>query len=254
MTKSPHRDVIRVDDLSVDCVVGVYPHERNASQPLRVDLELTLDTEECATRESVAHTVDYAAISAQVVFVLRTGRFRLLETAAHTLAKLLLAPPAPGEARAGVEEVTIRLRKPGALRGFAVPSLEISRHRDWVELGAETKDWGTVDIIHETRDAGLYRLNIAPGKGIPLHIHKVMRESELVLSSGLHCQGAPVPPGTVHRWPRGAAHRYDNPSEDWQSILCIDCPTFIPDDEIEVEGEPADVPPEPPWGPIAGLG
>ncbi|MEZ4252033.1 MAG: hypothetical protein R3B99_27785 [Polyangiales bacterium] len=79
-----------------------------------------------------------------------------------------------------------------------------------------------------------------------------MRESEMVLSKGLLCQNEPVPPGTVHRWPRGAAHRYDNPTDRWQSILCVDLPRFMPEDEIEVEGEPADVPPEPPWGPIVG--
>ena len=108
--------------------------------------------------------------------------------------------------------------------------------------------------IHETKDAGVYRLNIAPGKGIPLHVHRIMRESEMVLGTGLLCQNEPVPMGTVHRWPRGAAHRYDNPTTQWQSILCVDVPRFIPDDEIEVEGEPDDVPPEAPWGPIAGIG
>ena len=35
-------DVLRIEELMVDCVVGVYPHERNASQPLRVDVEMRL--------------------------------------------------------------------------------------------------------------------------------------------------------------------------------------------------------------------
>lgn len=246
------RDVVRIEKLAVDCVVGLYPHERHASQPLRVDLALYLDTEEAARRESVAHTADYAATASQVVFLLRSGRFRLLETAAHAIAKLVLAPPPPGETSARVEEVTVRLTKPGALKGFATPSLEIHRDTAWCELGVEEKPWGTVDVVHETRDAGIYRLNVAPGQGIPLHVHRVMRESEMVLTKGLLCQNEAVPPGTVHRWPRGAAHRYDNPTERWQSILCVDLPRFIPEDEVEVEGEPADVPPEPPWGPIVG--
>jgi hypothetical protein len=45
-----------------------------------------------------------------------------------------------------------------------------------------------------------------------------------------------------------------NPTDRHQTILCVDLPGFIPEDEIEVGGEPADVPAEPPWGPIAGLG
>lgn len=246
------RDVVRIEKLAVDCVVGLYPHERHASQPLRVDLELVLDTEAAAQRESVHDTADYAATASQVVFLLRSGRFRLLETAAHAIAKLLLAPPPPSEDRARIDEVMVRLTKPGALKGFATPSLEMRRPASWCSLGLEEKAWGTVYVVHETRDAGIYRLNVAPGKGIPLHVHRVMRESEMVLTKGLLCQNESVPPGTVHRWPRSAAHRYDNPTDRWQSILCVDLPKFLPEDEIEVEGEPADVPPEPPWGPIVG--
>ncbi|HJL46842.1 MAG TPA: dihydroneopterin aldolase [Polyangiaceae bacterium LLY-WYZ-15_(1-7)] len=249
-----NRDIVRIESLHVDCVVGLYPHERNASQPLKVDLELVLDTERAARKESVFETADYAATASQVVFLLRSGRFRLLETAAHAIATLVLAPPAPGERGAQVVEVAVSLTKPGALKGFATPSLTIRRAASWCEIGHEDKPWGSVDVLYETRDAGIYRLNIAPGEGIPLHVHRQMRESEMVLTRGLLCQGSEVPPGTVHRWPRGAAHRYDNPSERWQSILCVDLPRFIPEDEIEVEGEPADVAPEPPWGPIVGAG
>ena len=75
-----------------------------------------------------------------------------------------------------------------------------------------------------------------------------------MLGDGLLCQGQRCPPGTVHRWPRGAAHTYFNPTDRSQTVLCVDSPRFMPEDEIEVDGEPADVPAEPPWGPIAGFG
>ena len=247
-------DVLRIEELIVDCVVGVYPHERNASQPLRVDVEMRLETETSGVKESFSSTVDYAATASQLVFLLRSCRFRLLETAAHVLARYLLAPPASGERRARIDSVVVRLTKPGALRGLAVPSLEIERPASWCTIDVETKPFGIVDVIHETKGAGIYRLNVAPGKGIPLHLHRQMRESEMILSDGLLCQGQPCPPGTVHRWPRGAAHMYHNPTDRYQTILCVDSPRFIEEDEIEVDGEPADVPAEAPWVPIAGLG
>ena len=247
-------DVLRIEGLKVDCVVGVYPHERNASQPLDVDVEMRLDTEPAALKERVSLTVDYAATASQLVFLLRSCRFRLLETAAHALARYVLAPPAPDEKRARVDSVKVCLKKPGALRGFAVPSIEIERRAAAFDFDVEEKNFGTVDIIHETRDAGIYRLNVAPGKSIPLHLHKQMRESEMVLGDGIRCQGELCAPGTIHHWPRGAAHVYENPTDQHQSILCVDLPKFIEEDEIAVDGEPADVPPEPPWGPIAGLG
>lgn len=247
-------DVLRIEELMVDCVVGVYPHERNASQPLRVDVEMRLQTETSAIKESLRSTIDYAATASQLVFLLRSCRFRLLETAAHVLARYVLAPPAPDERRAQVDSAVIRLTKPGALRSFAIPSLEIERSASCCTFDVEEKPFGTVDVIYETKGAGIYRLNIAPGHSIPLHVHQQMRESEMVLGDGLLCQGEPCAPGTVHRWPRGAAHSYANPTDRYQTILCVDSPRFMPEDEIEVAGEPADVPAEPPWGPIAGLG
>lgn len=243
----PHQDRITIEGLQLDCVVGVYPHERNTPQPLSVDLEMTLDTERAAVRERLRHSVDYAAISAQLAFLLTHCRFRMLETAAHVLARYLLAPPAPGEERAQIEEARLRLTKPGALRDRARPSLEIRRDASWAYLRHEEKPFGVVDVIGETRDAGIYRLNVAPGRNIPLHVHRRMREAEMVLSDGLLCQGRPVVAGAVHRWPHGAAHRYDNPTNRYQTILCVDAPRFMEDDEIEVDGPPADVPSESVW-------
>ena len=58
---------------------------------------MRLRTEASAVKESLRLTVDYAAIASQLVFLLRSCRFRLLETAAHVLARYILAPPAPDE-------------------------------------------------------------------------------------------------------------------------------------------------------------
>ncbi len=242
-------DVIALEGLVVDCVVGVYPHERDTPQPLRVDLYLEVDTRKAAACERLRETVDYGAVAAQVRFLLSTCHFRLLETAAHTLSRLLLAPTALGERRAQIEALRLRLTKPSALSGHALPYLEIRRDASDVTLETEPTDFGRVDVVLETSEAGIYRLNVAPHAGIPLHVHRRMRESEMVLGDGLLCQGKPVPRGSVHHWPLGAAHRYDNPTDRHQTILCVDAPRFFEDDEIPVEGEPADVQAAPPWPP-----
>lgn len=245
------RDVIAIEGLRVDCVVGVYPHERHRVQPLEVGVRLTLDTRKAGEKERLAHTVDYAATANQIAFLLRSCRFHMLETAARALTRLLLAPPAPGERRARIQEVTLRLTKPFALAGHGVPSLEVTRDASDVTLAHETKPFGTVDIVEETRHVGIYRLNVAPRRSIPLHVHRRMQESELILGDGLLCQGKPVSPGTVFRWPKEAPHRYENPTDRWQSILCVDSPPFIPEDEVEVQGDPADVRPQPPFIPTS---
>lgn len=237
-------DFIELRDLEVQCVVGVYPRERHVLQPLRLDVRMGLDTERAAQKEGLSASVDYAAIAAQIRFLLTSCEFHMLETAAHALARYLLAPPALGERRARIEHLRLRLSKPGALPGIALPTLEIERDQSWVTLTHEEKPFGVVDVICETRDAGIYRLNVAPHKTIPLHVHEVMRESELVLTDGLLCQNEPAPAGTVHRWPKRAAHCYVNPTERYQTILCVDSPRFIESDEIPVSGVPAAVEPE----------
>jgi FolB domain-containing protein len=239
-------DRIELHGLEVDCVVGVYPRERHTPQKLRLDLVMGLSTEQAARRESLSASVDYAAIAAQLGFLLRSCEFRMLETAAHALARYLLAPPALGERRAQIDWLQLRLTKPLALAGKATPVLSIERERNWVAITHEYKPFGVVDVIHETRDASIYRLNVAPGAEIPLHVHRVMRESEMVLSEGLLCQGRAAPVSTVHHWPKGAAHCYSNPTERYQTILCVDSPRFIADDEIVVQGEPAVVASEAP--------
>jgi FolB domain-containing protein len=237
-------DRIDLNGFTVDCVIGTYPSERHNPQPLRLDLSLGLSTEPAARKEALSASVDYAVLAGQLGFLLRSCDFRMLETAAHALARYLLAPPALGERRAQIEWVGLRLTKPLALQGVAVPSLYIERDRSWVEIAHEHKPFGVVDIIHETRDASIYRLNVAPGAQIPLHVHRVMRESEMVLSDGLLCQREPAPLGTIHHWPKDAAHCYENPTDHYGSILCVDSPRFIESDEIEVPGEPAKIAPE----------
>lgn len=241
------RDTIAIRSLRLDAVVGVYPHERDVPQPLVLDVELYLDTEKAAVQERLSRTVDYHATCQQIVFLLQSCKFRLIETAAHALARYLLAPPAAGERRAQIEGLQMRLTKPDALGGAAVPSVEIERQSAWVSLSHEDKPFGTVDVIHETQDAGIYRLNVAPGREIPLHVHRRMQESEMVLGDGLLCQGVPCSRGVVHRWPFDTPHTYTNPTDRHQTILCVDSPRFMEEDEIVVTGMPAGVEPEPPW-------
>lgn len=115
----------------------------------------------------------------------------------------------------------------------------------WVEALAkpydgdiEFKDWGTVDIIAELPRVGLYRLNLFPGAILPDHAHYKMREAELVLGHGMVGWSGTGKPrhlraGERRNWPHGLPHGYHNASFEVASLLCIDRPRFIPEDEVE---------------------
>lgn len=226
-------DVILIDQLSVDCIVGVYPEERNTLQPLRVDLALHLDTREAA-RGSLHASIDYARLSGEIRFLLESCRFSLLESAADAIARYVLAPPTPDVPRARPFAVDIRLEKPNALAGRGIPALQITRRAAEMHYEVEHKAFGQVDVIFELQDCGIYRLRVAPGATLPTHIHQVMDEHELILGDQLRLQNQPVSAGRAFTWPKRWAHRYENASAVAQTILCVDRPSFMPEDEIEV--------------------
>ena len=237
----PTRDFIRLKNLTVRCIIGVYPDERNRPQPLRADIVLHFDAH-AAAKGGLGASIDYAKVSAEVRFLFESCHFLLLETAAEALAAYLLAPPCVDTPRAQVLAVDITLEKPQALSGV-IPSLTIRRTRDDFTMALEKKPFGEVDVVYETNDCGIYRLRIFPGRSIPTHIHRVMHEREMTLSSGLKLQNVPQPAGGVVSWPHNLPHRYDNPTDIARTILCVDRPKFMPGDEIEVDDEvgPVDV-------------
>jgi dihydroneopterin aldolase len=241
MTHALAQDTIIIEELDIECIIGIYEHERSATQRVIVEAELSIDTTAAALTDCLEHTVDYEWVTHQIAFVLKAGKFKLLETAAHAICQTLLLAPLEGESRCAIEAVGVKLRKPGALGGKGLPTLQVKRQACATSYRRETKSFGTVDVILETREVGLYRLNIAPRNGIALHVHRKMEEAEFVLSDGLLCQGEVAKRCDVRVWPRGLAHRYDNPTDAAKSLLCVDRPPFEESDETPVEGVPGDL-------------
>lgn len=209
-----HRDTIRIANLDVKCVVGIYPDERTREQLLRADLALELDLEDAGATGNLASTIDYADVAAHVAFILRAGRFRLLETAAHVICKYLLVPPAPAEHRPRLERVRIRLEKPEALGGRAIPSLEVERTAAWATLRNVPTEAGSVDVLHDNREVRVAREHVAPGRGLTLG------DSEaLVVTGGFASQGKTVSADTT--FARGDAVRLENPTAAFQTFLSV---------------------------------
>jgi dihydroneopterin aldolase len=110
-------DGIAVTGLMVDCVVGIYAEERTRTQPVALDVHLELDLTRAAAEAAVSATIDYAVLGAELAFILRAGRFQLLESAALALVTHALScPRGPGAPR--VERARVALAKPEILAGL----------------------------------------------------------------------------------------------------------------------------------------
>jgi FolB domain-containing protein len=145
-------------------VLGVDEWERREAQTLELELAMNLDLDRAAAGD-LGRSVDYSAILDQVQFIAQHGRWLLLESMAAAMARLVLAPPAPGEPRAQVSAVLVRLRKPDVLRGRAIPAIEIRRDDAWYRtevLPLEHMNPARIEILQETRQTGAYRVHLPP--------------------------------------------------------------------------------------------
>ena len=116
-------DVIRITNVTVPCVVGIYAFERVKTQPLVVDVDLWLDIKKATESEDVKDTVNYATVRDDVTRILVEGQFQLIETAAERIAAHVLAMDGPR-----VERVRVRVAKPEAIAP-ALAAVEITRAR-----------------------------------------------------------------------------------------------------------------------------
>lgn len=224
------RDTIRICDLELGCTIGVNPDERTREQPLLAQIELTLDLAAAGRSGTIAATCNYDRVADEVAALLKFRRYRLLESAAEELSAMLLA------VHPVVEAVRLRLDKPEALRGRARSAgVEVLRRPGDFPRRYEVSRFGSVEIVLETAEAGLYLLHIDAGREISAHHHQAMRELEWPVRGELTRCGQRLVGFAPKTWTRGEVHDYTNTGAGVATVFCCDQPRFIPADEILVD-------------------
>jgi FolB domain-containing protein len=172
-TVPTRRDWIVLSGMSIPCVFGLYDWEQRSAQALVAEVGMALDLDGAAGGDLSA-SVDYAAVLDQLGFIAACGRWRLLESMAAAMARHLLSQPAPGEARAPIDCVRIKVTKPDIFEGRAAPSVELFRERAWLERRPLTRsDHGgvTVESLTDTPDTAAYHVSLERGAEWPLFDH-----------------------------------------------------------------------------------
>ena len=103
-------DIIYINELRIETVIGIFDWERRIKQTVVLDLELAGDCSRAAASDSVEDTVDYKAVSKRLIEFVGESEFHLVETLAERCVALI-------REEFGVPWVRLRLGKPGALRG-----------------------------------------------------------------------------------------------------------------------------------------
>lgn len=114
-------DCITIKSLQLETQVGVYPEERIAKQPVRVDLALHLDLRPAGVSDRLEDTVDYATLTDRLTVLAAQQSCQLLETLAERIAGICLADPL-------VQSVDVTVRKKATLPNTDGVSVSICRH------------------------------------------------------------------------------------------------------------------------------
>jgi dihydroneopterin aldolase len=100
---------------------GANPGERDHAQAFDIDLELEVDLQAARASDDLSDTLDYAALHAEVLELVRTRSYALLERLGDELARALLRDPR-------VRAASVRIAKPNLLGG-ATPAVTIRAGR-----------------------------------------------------------------------------------------------------------------------------
>ncbi|NLN92682.1 MAG: dihydroneopterin aldolase [Candidatus Hydrogenedens sp.] len=119
---NPSLDRIYIRDLTARCILGIFPEERTKAQEVLINITLFSDTRRAGKTDCIEDTVDYKNIKNEILTLVESSSFFLVEKLAREIARCCLRAE-------GVEEVLVTVDKPGALRFARSVAVEIFRKK-----------------------------------------------------------------------------------------------------------------------------
>jgi dihydroneopterin aldolase len=113
-------DKLFLRELKVDTVIGFHEWERRIKQTVSIDLEIGADSRAAAAVDAEAGAMNYEAIAKRLVEYVGASQYRLVETLAEAVARIVI-----GEF--GAPWVRVTVAKPGAIPGARDVGIVIER-------------------------------------------------------------------------------------------------------------------------------
>ena len=82
-------DSILIRDLRVEVLIGIHKRERYVAQTVSIDLDIGLPGTTVFATDKVADTIDYEQVALRIKALAASGHFKLVETFADRIAKLI---------------------------------------------------------------------------------------------------------------------------------------------------------------------
>ncbi|WP_321392908.1 dihydroneopterin aldolase [Emcibacter sp.] len=111
-----------VNDLIIDSHIGIYDHEKENAQKIRISVNLAVEETADPLQDNINNVLCYEAIVNKIETMVRSGHVHLVETLAENIAQMNLQD-------ARVSTVRVRVEKLEAFANTASVGVEIERRR-----------------------------------------------------------------------------------------------------------------------------
>lgn len=82
-------DIIFLGGLKVDTIIGIFDWERETRQTVILDIEMAYDIKKAAATDDIEDTLDYSAVSQQIIRFVEQSEFFLVEKLAEEINSLI---------------------------------------------------------------------------------------------------------------------------------------------------------------------
>jgi dihydroneopterin aldolase len=113
-------DTVFVRDLRIETVIGIWDWERRIKQVVRIDLEMGSDVRRAAATDGIEDALNYKDVAKRLIAFVEDSRFRLVETLAEAVARIVVT-------EFGVRWVRVSVAKPGAVQSSKEVGVVIER-------------------------------------------------------------------------------------------------------------------------------
>ena len=113
-------DIVFIEALEIDTVIGIYDWERQINQKVVLDIEMAFDNRRPAASDDIVDTLNYKDVSKRLIAFVGESKFGLVESLAERCADII-------REEVGVPWLRLKLSKPGAVTGSRAVGVIIER-------------------------------------------------------------------------------------------------------------------------------
>lgn len=116
-------DQVFITDLIARGIIGINEWEREKPQEISINIVLFADLHKAGSSDNIQDSVNYRTVAKKVLAHAETAQRQTVEALAADIVRLCLEQP-------GVQQVRVRVEKPGAVRFSRSVGIEIERSKE----------------------------------------------------------------------------------------------------------------------------